>query len=142
MRAYLQVLTSVVISHHPNTLRRIGKNGKMGKKSKLALIAKKCRPITSYFATKIPTTSDETRHPTPNHNRVQAKDPPKVFVDDNDLKPPKRHAVFDDCSNSNGKVSDTKTKKANTNGRSDSKAESTPTIEGLTDTLRLQSKCS
>ena len=67
-------------------------------------------PITSKFATKIPTTSDEAGHPTPNHNRVQAKDPPKVFVDDNDLKPPKRHAVFDDCSNSNGKVSDTKTK--------------------------------
>jgi hypothetical protein len=142
MRAYLQVLTSVVISHHPNTLRRIGKNGKNGQEVQIGFDCQEMPPITSKFATKIPTTSDEAGHPTPNHNRVQAKDPPKVFVDDNDLKPPKRHAVFDDCSNSNGKVSDTKTKKANTNGRSDSKAESTPTIEGLTDTLRLQSKCS
>jgi hypothetical protein len=88
----------------------MGKNDKMGKKSKLALIAKKCRPIKSYCATKIPTTSVEAGYPTPNYNHVKAKDPPEVFADDNDLKPPKRHAVFDDCSNSNGKVSGTKTK--------------------------------
>ena len=109
----------------------------MGKKSELALIAKKCRPIKSYFATKVPTTSVEAGYPTPNRNYVKAKDPPKVFADDNDQKPPKRHAVFDDCSNSNEKVSNTNTKKANTNSRSVSKAESAPTIEGLADTLRL-----
>jgi hypothetical protein len=120
----------------------MGKNDKMSKKSELASIAKKCSPIKSYFATKIPTTSIEAGYPTPNHNHVQAKDPPEVFADDNYLKPLKRNAVFDDCSNSNGKVSDTKTKKANTDGRSDSKAKSTPTIKGLADTLRLRSQCS
>jgi hypothetical protein len=46
----------------------MGKNDKMGKKSKLALAAKKCHPIKSYFATKIPTTPDEAGHPTPNRN--------------------------------------------------------------------------
>jgi hypothetical protein len=47
-------------------------------------------------------TSSTIGYPTPNHNHVQAN---------------KRHAVIDDCSNSNGKVSDTKTKKVKTNGR-------------------------
>jgi len=66
----------------------MGKNDKMGKKSKLALAAKKCRRIKSYFATKIPTTSNEAGHPTPNRNRAKAKDPAEVFVGDDDLKPP------------------------------------------------------
>jgi hypothetical protein len=47
---------------------------KMSKKSKLALAAKKCRPIKSYFATKIPTTPDEAGHPTPNRNFACADD--------------------------------------------------------------------
>jgi hypothetical protein len=60
------------------TSRRMGKNGKLGKKSQLALAAKKCRPIGNYFVRKISTTS--------------AKDPPEVFVYDDDIKPPpERH---------------------------------------------------
>jgi hypothetical protein len=47
---------------------------KMSKKSKLALAAKKCRPIKSYFATKIPKTPDKAGHPTPNRNFVCAVD--------------------------------------------------------------------
>ena len=47
---------------------------KMSKKSKLKLAAKKCRPIKSYFATKIPTTLDEAGHPTPNRNFACAED--------------------------------------------------------------------
>jgi hypothetical protein len=47
--------------------RRMGKD-KMSKKSKLALAAKKFRPIKSYFATKIPTTPDDSGNPTPNRN--------------------------------------------------------------------------
>ena len=66
----------------------MGKNDKMGKKSKLAMAAKKCHCIKSFFATKISTTSDKAGHPTPNHNRAKAKDPPEVFVGDDDLKPP------------------------------------------------------
>jgi hypothetical protein len=72
-------------------------------------------------------TSSTIGYPTPNHNHVQAN---------------KRHAVIDDCSNSNGKVSNTKTKKVKTNGQIDSKAKSAPTIEGIADTFRLQSQCS
>ncbi len=77
----------------------------MSKKSKLALAAKKCHPIKSYFATTIPTTPDDSGHPTPNRNlsdawhsrpRVARDDAddnapnrnPEVFVDDDDLKPP------------------------------------------------------
>ena len=100
----------------------------MSKKSELAMISKKCHRIDSFFTKKIHTTSVEAGYPTPNHhNHVQAN---------------KRHTVIDDCSNLNGKVSDTKTKKANTNSQSDSKAKSAPTIEGIADTLRLQSQCS
>jgi hypothetical protein len=47
---------------------------KMSKKSKLALAAKKCRPIKSYFATKIPTMPDEAGHPSPNRNFACAVD--------------------------------------------------------------------
>jgi hypothetical protein len=72
-------------------------------------------------------TSSTIGYPTPNHNHVQAN---------------KRHAVIDDCSNSNGKVSNTKTKKVKTNCQINSKAKSAPTIEGIADTLRLQSQCS
>ena len=60
----------------------------MSKKSKLALAAKKCHPIKSYYATKIPTTLDKARHPTPNRNCAKVKDPPEVFGGDDDLKPP------------------------------------------------------
>jgi hypothetical protein len=73
----------------------MSKNGKLGKKSQLALAAKKCHPIKSYFARNIPTTLDEAGHPTPNCNRAKAKDPPEVFVDDDDIKPPpERHTVL------------------------------------------------
>ena len=72
-------------------------------------------------------TSSTIGYPTPIHNHVQAN---------------KRHAVIDDCSNSNGKVSDTKTKKVKTNGQILLKAKSAPTMEGMADTLRLQSQCS
>jgi ribosomal protein L39E len=53
----------------------MGKNGELGKKSQLALAAKKCRPIKSYFATNKSTTSDKAGHPTPNRNCAKAKDP-------------------------------------------------------------------
>jgi len=46
----------------------MGKNGKLGKKSQLALAAKKCRRIVNYFVRKISTTS--------------AKDPPEVQSED------------------------------------------------------------
>ena len=49
-------------------------NDKMSKKSKLALAAKKCRPIKSYFATKIPMTPDDSGNPTPNRNCACAVD--------------------------------------------------------------------
>ena len=52
----------------------MGKNGKLGKKSQLALAAKKCRPIGNYFMRKISATS--------------VKYPLDVFVDDDDRKPP------------------------------------------------------
>ena len=56
----------------------MGKKSKLSKKSQLALAAKKCRPIGNYFVRKISTTS--------------AKDPPEVFVYDDDIKPPpERH---------------------------------------------------
>jgi hypothetical protein len=59
----------------------MGKNGKLGKKSQLALAAKKCRPIKDYFVRNISTTS--------------AKETPEVFVYDDDIKPPpKRHTVL------------------------------------------------
>ena len=64
------------------TSRRMGKNDKMGKKSKLAMAAKKCHRIKSFIATKIPTTSDKAGHQTPNRNRAKAKDPPEVVVGD------------------------------------------------------------
>jgi hypothetical protein len=48
------------------TSRRMGKNGTLGKKSQLALAAKKCRPIKDYFVRNISTTS--------------AKETPEVFV--------------------------------------------------------------
>ena len=61
-----------------NMSRRMGKNGKLGKKSQLALAAKKCRPIGNYFVRKISATS--------------VKYPLDVFVDDDDRKPPpERH---------------------------------------------------
>ena len=56
----------------------MGKNGKLGKKSQLALAAKKCCLIGNYFLRKISASS--------------VKDPPDVFVDDDDIKPPpERH---------------------------------------------------
>jgi hypothetical protein len=59
----------------------MGKKSKLGKKSQLALAAKKCRPIRNYFVRKISATS--------------VKDPPEVFVDDDDIKPPpERHTVL------------------------------------------------
>jgi len=56
-----------------NTLRRMGKNGKLGKKSQLDLAAKKCCPIGNYFVRKISAKS--------------GKYPLDVFVDDNGRKP-------------------------------------------------------
>jgi hypothetical protein len=52
----------------------MGKNSKLGKKSQLAMAAKICRPIKDYFVRNISTRS--------------AKDPPEVFVYDDDMKPP------------------------------------------------------
>jgi len=60
-----------------NTSRRMGKNGKLGKKQ-LALAAKKCRPIRNYFVRKISTTL--------------VKYPPDV--DDDRKPPPERHTDF------------------------------------------------
>jgi len=56
-----------------NTSRRMGKNGKLGKKSQLDLAAKKCCPIGNYFVRKISAKS--------------GKYPLDVFVDDNGRKP-------------------------------------------------------
>ena len=61
------------------TSRRMGKNGKLGKKSQLVLAAKKCRPIGNYFVRKIST--------------MLVKYPLDVFVDDDDRKPPPRRPV-------------------------------------------------
>jgi len=61
-----------------NMSRRMGKNGKLGKKSQLALAAKKCRPIGNYFVRKI--------------SMTLVKDSPEVFVDDDDRKPPPQEA--------------------------------------------------
>jgi len=56
----------------------MGKKDKMGKKSKLALSAKECRPIKSFFVTKIPTTSN----PSPGSAKTRKKTATRsVFID-------------------------------------------------------------
>ena len=72
----------------------------MSKKSKLAFAAKKCRPIKSYFATKIPTTPDDSRNPTPNRNCACAVDDVVDAIADGGFKvslfSDRRHTSADD----------------------------------------------